>query len=89
MSIIELTKTIKATIATLPPAAELKKDERIALFEACEKLKNAIQTPFEATQKILFAVSLGDAQTILILANLLALATSSRCGTDSYRCRII
>lgn len=60
MNVTETTNLIEVAVAGLPPHDQIKRKERLALLKACEQLKRAIETPFEATQKILFAVKQVD-----------------------------
>jgi hypothetical protein len=56
MSLHTPIQSLHAAIDGLPPASDMLESDRLALLKACNTLKNNLQTPFEATASILFAV---------------------------------
>lgn len=55
MSVSELIQTLKAR-ADVPPS-DVKEEKRAALLAACEKLKGSLETPLEATVRVVFGVN--------------------------------
>jgi hypothetical protein len=57
MSYQELIKAVN-TLAENPPSPEsVAPEERLALLESLDKLRNAVETPMDAGARIVFAVS--------------------------------
>lgn len=55
MSFSDLAKKINAAVDG--GAANVKEEERMELLEACENLKRAVESPLDATVRIIFGVS--------------------------------
>ena len=55
MNTIDLTRNIQA--AADVPCTDIPEAERIGLIAACGRLRDALETPFETTVRIIFSVS--------------------------------
>ena len=82
MSLSSPVERLHAAIAGLPPASDMLEPDRLALLKACNKVKNDLQTPFEATASFLFAVRKNHATVLYHNADLIS-ATPSHRGTSS------
>jgi hypothetical protein len=58
MSLSELIQNINGVISNPPAAETVDPSERLALLGVLDKLRDVIETPVEATGRILFGVSL-------------------------------
>ena len=55
MSFSDLAKSING--AADGPTQHIKEEERMELLQACENLKRALESPLDATIRIIFGVS--------------------------------
>jgi len=53
MNVTHLIEKLNATAETLP---SLKESERRQLLQACDRLKNKLETPFDLASRLVFSV---------------------------------
>ena len=56
MNLPELTKSIIAATKTLREENDVKNEDRLAFLGACDKMRAAIETPIDASVRIVFGV---------------------------------
>ena len=57
MSLSSIIESVNTAIDALPDKSGIKNEERVELLAACERLKAALETPFELVARIVFGVS--------------------------------